>query len=172
MKSITPIHPRFMTHKTKFNLGQYKNCITLSLPSPRCFTSGEPIPFVLSFVFPKDPMLASLLGPTAQIHLSRQVTVSRNGGKANVQRDTCLSSAELRTLKEFREGVILLRGDIQAGTPGGEASWRLENVIEVQHEEIVEITTDYWGTLERELASVGGTPMPALGLAKSLRRDI
>lgn len=36
-------------------------------------------------------------------------------------------------------------------------SWRQE--MEVQ------LTTDLWGTLERELIATGGTPTPALALA-------
>lgn len=39
-----------------------------------------------------------------------------------------------------------------------------------QHEEILQIKTDHWGTLERELSSIG-TPTPALGLARMLRPD-
>lgn len=37
-----------------------------------------------------------------------------------------------------------------------------------RHEEPLRITTDFWGTLDRELASTGGTPTPALGLASEL----
>jgi hypothetical protein len=37
------------------------------------------------------------------------------------------------------------------------------------HEEVVEIATDNWGLLERELMSTGGTPTPALGLASDLQ---
>ncbi|KAG6833471.1 hypothetical protein H0H87_006043 [Tephrocybe sp. NHM501043] len=138
-------------------------------------------------------MLASLLGPTTKIHLLRRVILTGLGGGSMVQRDTCLSSAKLQTSKEFGEGVKWLRGDVQAGIPEGEASWKIEGVINVQyalrivvrppgglahhipsfqHEENVKITTDHWGTLERELASVGGIPMPALGLAKNLRHDM
>ncbi|KAG6832719.1 hypothetical protein H0H92_012291 [Tricholoma furcatifolium] len=169
---IIPIHPS--SHKIKFNLEPFKNSVILSLPSPQCFTSGELIPFTLSLVFPKDPVLASLMVPA--IHLLRRVNLRGIGGGALVQRDTPLSSADFQTSKEFTEGVKLLRGDIRAGTAGGEASWQIEDIIQVQyvlrvvvrppnglrdhipcfsHEEIVDLTTDHWGTLVREIASVG-----------------
>lgn len=42
----------------------------------------------------------------------------------------------------------------------------VDHIPTFSHEEILHITTDYWGTPDRELNSVGGTPTPALGLAK------
>lgn len=44
------------------------------------------------------------------------------------------------------------------------------HVPSFRHEEMLEVTTDYWGTVGRELNSTGGTPTPALGLARQLRR--
>ncbi|KAF5386881.1 hypothetical protein D9615_001685 [Tricholomella constricta] len=187
--ALAPAHSP--SGKGKFNLEQFGKCIHLSLPSPQCFTSGELIPFTLSLVFPKDPVLASLLAPTTQIHLFKRLIVRGKGGE-EIVRDTCISSAELRTSKKLTEGVRVFRGFIQAGAAGGEASWQIDNIIAVKyvlrailrppvglvdyipsfrHEEVLQIMTDYWGTLGRELISVGGLPTPALGLAKSLRRD-
>lgn len=39
-----------------------------------------------------------------------------------------------------------------------------------KHEEVVKITTDSWGILDRELSSMGGTPTPAIGLAANVRQ--
>ncbi|KAF8078141.1 hypothetical protein FPV67DRAFT_1775426 [Lyophyllum atratum] len=192
VKTVTLSPAYGPSNKAKLSLEQFSKCVNLSIPSPQCFTSGELIPFTLSLIFPKEPVLASLLAPTAQIHLLKRLLVRVKGSEGLIQRDTCISTAELRTSKEFTEGVRMLRGFIQAGTGGEEASWQIEDVIEIQYvlrtilrppdslvdhipsfrnEEVLQITTDYWGTLDRELSSVGGTPTPALGLARSLRRD-
>lgn len=178
VKTVTLSPTYHASSKVKYNSEQFNKCVNLSLPSPQCFTSGELIPFTLSLVFPKDPVLASLLVPNTQIHLLKRLIVRAKRSQELIQRDTCISSAELCTSKEFAEGVRLLRGNIRAGTAGGEASWRVEDIIEVQyvlrailrppdglieyipsfqHEEVLQIMTDYWGTLGRELSSLGGT---------------
>lgn len=40
-----------------------------------------------------------------------------------------------------------------------------------RHEEVLKVTTDSWGILDRELSSMGGTPTPAIGLAANIRRS-
>jgi hypothetical protein len=42
-----------------------------------------------------------------------------------------------------------------------------DNCPSFEHDEMVQLTTDPWGTLERELIATGGLPMPALALAPS-----
>jgi hypothetical protein len=37
-------------------------------------------------------------------------------------------------------------------------------------DEVLRVTTDSWGILDRELSSMGGTPTPAIGLAANIRR--
>ncbi|GLB35143.1 hypothetical protein LshimejAT787_0207080 [Lyophyllum shimeji] len=160
--SMSPAYPP--CSKNKFSLELSDKCVNLSLPSPPCFTSGELIPFTLSLVFPKDPVLASALVSKTQVHLLKRLIVRAKNGEELIQRDTFISSADLRTSKEFTEGVLLFRGTIQAGTAGGEASWQIEDIVQVQyvlraflrppdglvehiasfrHEEIVQLTTDY-----------------------------
>lgn len=43
----------------------------------------------------------------------------------------------------------------------------VDHIPSFRHEEGVQIMTDYWGVPGREVTSVGGTPTPALGLARS-----
>ena len=40
-----------------------------------------------------------------------------------------------------------------------------------QHEEVVEIATDLWGSQGREILSIGGPTPPALGLVRGDRLD-
>ncbi|KAJ3739311.1 hypothetical protein DFH05DRAFT_1407556 [Lentinula detonsa] len=106
-----------------------------------------------------------------------------------VVRRWVLSSGHLETRSEYSEGVYLLRGWISAGELGRGCSWqvgrigRLQYFLEVEiaspasmedhipafHlEKEVEITTDCWETMNRELQSMGGVPTPALGLERCL----
>jgi hypothetical protein len=39
-----------------------------------------------------------------------------------------------------------------------------EKVPEFLHEETIQLTTDQWGSIDRELRAMGGVPTPALGL--------
>lgn len=85
----------------------------------------------------------------------------------------------------------MLSGIIPAGTAGREYSWAMDGVVDVQyfvralvcppviisrhvpsyfHEEKIEMTTDPWGTRERELIATGGVPAPALGLACNIEK--
>ncbi|KAJ3993482.1 hypothetical protein F5050DRAFT_1577553 [Lentinula boryana] len=106
-----------------------------------------------------------------------------------VVRRWVLTSGHLETRSEYSEGVYLLRGWISAGELGRGCSWqvgrigRLQYFLEVEiaspasmedhipafHlEKEVEITTDCWETMNRELQSMGGVPTPALGLERCL----
>ncbi|KAL0574588.1 hypothetical protein V5O48_007373 [Marasmius crinis-equi] len=89
---------------------------------------------------------------------------------------------------EYNEGVSVLRGCIETGEAGTQCSWRLGNYASIRyvlrvtvhppehfagalpsftHEVPLELSTDQWGTLQRELSSMGGVPTPALGLTKN-----
>ncbi|KAL0059159.1 hypothetical protein AAF712_014131 [Marasmius tenuissimus] len=89
---------------------------------------------------------------------------------------------------EYEEGVAMLRGSVETGDAGSQCSWRLGAYASVEfvlrasiqpperfadvlpsfeHEEILELSTDLWGTLQRELSSMGGVPTPAVGLRKN-----
>lgn len=101
-----------------------------------------------------------------------------------------VTTGHLETLSEYSEGVYLLRGWISAGELGRGCSWQLGHLaqlqyfleIEINSPELmeehlpvfsltkeVEIMTDGWETMNRELRSTGGIPTPALGLARCLQ---
>ncbi|KAJ8456431.1 hypothetical protein ONZ45_g18723 [Pleurotus djamor] len=168
----------------------FSKSVFFSLPSPRCFASGEPIPFTLSFVFPDDPFLATVYTKNIRIILVKRVQLWRKGVPEPIIRDTTLASAHLRFINEYSEGITLLRGSVRAGAEGKECSWCVKGVAEThyilrlminapsnladhlpsfKYDVPLELTTDSWGTLERELTATGGTPTPALGLANNLR---
>lgn len=42
------------------------------------------------------------------------------------------------------------------------------HIPDFKHEEIVDLTTDHWGALDRELNSTGGVPTPALGMVSRM----
>ncbi|KAF9452844.1 hypothetical protein P691DRAFT_148967 [Macrolepiota fuliginosa MF-IS2] len=192
--SLTPYHPIVGKSKPKrstSSLDNFGQCAFLSLPHPQCYASGQIIPFTLSLVFPDDPALGQLLTRSIRIQLLRRVSVWKRGSDL-MQRDTLVSVATLRYGREYREGIIFLKGEVQAGDPGKEVSWALDGVAEVQyvlrvtlkpptnligsipcfkHEEVLKLTTDSWGILDRELSSTGGTPTPAIGLATGIRRS-
>ncbi|KAJ4477444.1 hypothetical protein J3R30DRAFT_219612 [Lentinula aciculospora] len=100
-----------------------------------------------------------------------------------------LTSGHLETRSEYSEGVYLLRGWISAGELGRGCSWKVGQIAQLQYfleveiaspaamedhipafrlEKEIEITTDCWEMMNRELQSMGGIPTPALGLERSL----
>ncbi|KAJ3976116.1 hypothetical protein EV361DRAFT_885082 [Lentinula raphanica] len=100
-----------------------------------------------------------------------------------------LTSGHLETRSEYSEGVYLLRGWISAGELGRGCSWQVGQIGRLQYflvveiaspasmedhipafhlEKEIEITTDCWETMNRELQSTGGIPTPALGLERGL----
>ncbi|EKM82854.1 hypothetical protein AGABI1DRAFT_68854 [Agaricus bisporus var. burnettii JB137-S8] len=188
---LTPFHPDFGKSKSnESSLDNFTSRVFLSLPYPLCFSSGQIIPFTMSLAFPDDPFLALALRGN-RIELFRRLNVWKKGSSEVLQRDDIVSSSALKFGREYSEGVWLLRGDIKAGDQGKEVSWILDGVAEVQyvlrvilrpsinllgsvpcfkHEEVVKITTDSWGILDRELSSMGGTPTPAIGLAANVRQ--
>lgn len=90
------------------------------------------IPFTLSLIFPDQPVLAKLLTKNIRIQLLKRIMVWRKGLLDAAQRDILISTAQLRHNKEYSEGVILLKGVIQAGNEGLESSWKLDEVAEVR----------------------------------------
>lgn len=63
-----------------------------------------------------------------RVQLLRRLQIAKGALAETIQRDTVISSLQVRHAKEYTEGVNILRGSIEAGTAGGESSWRLEDV--------------------------------------------
>ncbi|KAJ3813688.1 hypothetical protein EV368DRAFT_45971 [Lentinula lateritia] len=169
-----------------------KHSIFFSIPAPQSFASGEPIPFFLSLVFPDSPAQAALYTKTITVTLMKQLTV--RSAKSPLRKlfsrsKSRLTSGHLETRSEYSEGVYLLRGWISAGELGRGCSWTVGQIARLQYflvveiaspawmedhipsfhlEKEIEITTDCWETMNRELQSMGGVPTPALGLERCL----
>ncbi|KAF9058572.1 hypothetical protein BDP27DRAFT_1343326 [Rhodocollybia butyracea] len=100
-----------------------------------------------------------------------------------------LKTGRLETCSEYSEGVHLLWGSIDAGYLGQGCSWKVGHLAQLQYffeieidapahmedhlpsfklQKVVELTTDCWETMNRELQSTGGLPAPALGLGRCL----
>jgi hypothetical protein len=167
----------------------------LSIPVPSTFTAGQDIPFMVSLSFPSSPHLAALLSSTPEVQLFKRVGVYRKSGPGDIrpvaERCTLVSTATIRRTSGWAEGMVVLKGDIQAGDAGSESSWVLRDAAHVQyflritlraphslakhipsyvHEEPIDLCTSSWGSLEREMASSGGTTTPAVTLTANLRK--
>jgi hypothetical protein len=174
-----------------------------SLPTPLSFTSGSQIPFTVGLTFPAQPHVSKLLSKCVRVGLYKRLSCSSGSpvpaagrlGKdsssltsADAHREWLLASGELKFLNEYKEGLALLRGFVDAGEAGKECSWKLGDTAEATYvlramlvppknmqehlpsfkfETQVELTTDVFGSLEREVASTG-VSMPALGLVSCL----
>ncbi|KAF5357553.1 hypothetical protein D9757_012361 [Collybiopsis confluens] len=290
----SPSSPR--AKRTSVGLESFRNSLFLSVPTPQSFASGERIPFLLSLVFPNNPVQTAMYTENIRVSLIKQLTVrpvksslrklfsisrSKTSGRNSNPKmfaarassssasllslspsssasrldlrnesgagssdtdshslsdggDCCSSSSSvhsshdsehsipaaadtassefdpdmylspvttrwtlttgyLETRSEYSEGVYVLRGWISAGELGRGCSWRVGQLARLQYflrvetspsqersgggalekhlpsfvlEKEVEITTDCWETVDRELSSMGGLPTPALGLAR------
>ncbi|KAJ3823162.1 hypothetical protein F5880DRAFT_1482746 [Lentinula raphanica] len=187
-----PLSPRWSSASSHSKqpltgLENFQNSVFFSIPAPQSFASGEPIPFFLSLVFPNSPAQASLYAKTITVTLMKQLTLDAYGPP--VVRRWKLTSGHLETRSEYSEGVYLLRGWISAGELGRGCSWQVGQIGRLQYflvveiaspasmedhipafhlEKEIEITTDCWETMNRELQSTGGIPTPALGLERGL----
>ncbi|TFK54809.1 hypothetical protein OE88DRAFT_1623460 [Heliocybe sulcata] len=175
--------------------------LTVTLPSPLCYTAGEGIPVLLTMTCRHAPMHNKLLLPNIDIQLVRQTMIWLKGGSSRLSglgqyvsiRDTSLSRATLCHLDEGDEGVSQLHYRLNAGKCGGESSWAVSKAIYVSYyievnikpPEVaskylpsyrrniaVQLTTDHWGTQDTEMLAMDGLPVPALGLAHEGRETL
>ncbi|KAL4250431.1 hypothetical protein ABKN59_003339 [Abortiporus biennis] len=158
--------------------------IHLLIPSPSCFTSGDCIPLSLSIMCPHAPAIPKLLTPNVGVFLVKKKKMWISQGREISVKEVLVSKATEFRMGDLREGTRYLTMEMQAGEPGYESSWMLDGSVGVeyairviirppcyakhlpafQHDEPVELTTDQFGSLERELLTMNGVPTPALGL--------
>ncbi|KAI0080600.1 hypothetical protein K474DRAFT_1682558 [Panus rudis PR-1116 ss-1] len=157
----------------------------LHVPFPTCFASGSIIPVALSIDCPSAPAISQLICPNVGLFLVRRKKLWIDGNRGISVREQLVNSATTFRMMETGEGARYLMFDLTAGEPGTEHSFKVDESIEVQHfirvivrppshvkqlpvwqhDEVVELTTDQHGTLERELLAMDGIPTPALGIA-------
>ncbi|KAG7443550.1 uncharacterized protein BT62DRAFT_316680 [Guyanagaster necrorhizus] len=162
----------------------FHDAIFFSLPST-IFVSGERIPFSVSLDTIKHPLLSQVLDKNIYVTLVNRVSLwSAAASSKPVYSERQIASGSVKSRHEC-QGRVLLRGFIQAGCAGKENSWCLEGIASVtyilrvyatmpkhlvgkvptfHHETVITLTTDEWGTSQRELKTMGGIPTPALGL--------
>ncbi|KAI0646901.1 hypothetical protein C8Q79DRAFT_593917 [Trametes meyenii] len=163
--------------------------ITLTMPTSKCFASGDTIPLSLKIECPRSPALAKLLSYNAHLSLLKRQKAWVSLGRQVSVREHLLSRADAYLADDSREGTAYLRLELQAGETGRECSWRVEGVVAVEHvirlvifppehvknfpayrcEVPVTLTTDQYGTLQSELTAMSGVPFPALGLSDPSR---
>lgn len=98
----------------------------------KCFASGDTIAILLKIESPRSPALVKLLSHNAHLSLvKRQKTWISLGAQISI-REQCLSRAELYLADDSQEGVAYLRLEVQAGEPGRETSWRVEDSVAVE----------------------------------------
>ncbi|TFK81690.1 hypothetical protein K466DRAFT_591078 [Polyporus arcularius HHB13444] len=158
--------------------------ISFTMPSGRCYASGEMIPVSMRIHCPRSPALARMLSHNAHLSIvKRQKTWISLGAQISI-RESLLSRADVYLADESQEGTAYLRLEVQAGEAGRECSWRIKDCVAVEHvirlvvlppshlrdfpvfkhEVPVTLTTDQYGSLQSEMLALGGVPFPALGL--------
>jgi len=158
--------------------------VQVYLPEPSVFASGEPIPLALSIECPTSPAIPKLLSGNIGVFLIKRKKVWINEGRQISVREMVVEKVGEFRVNSMQEGTMYLSTELPAGHHGAECSWGIlghmvvEYVIRVivrpppyanhlptfKHDEVVQLCTDSYGTLARELLTMDGTPMPALGL--------
>ncbi|KAK0446874.1 hypothetical protein EV421DRAFT_231379 [Armillaria borealis] len=163
--------------------GSFHDVIFISLPSTG-FASGNRIPFSVSLDTAKHPLLSQVLDENIHVTLVNRASLWSSARAKPICSERQMASGSVNSRRES-QGKVFLRGSIQAGCAGRESSWRLGGVASVEyilrvyvtvpkhllgkmpafrHETVITLTTDEYGTLQRELKTMGGVPTPALGL--------
>lgn len=106
--------------------------VQFTMPSSRCFASGETIPVSMKIHCPRSPALAKLLSHNAHLSIvKRQKTWISLGAQISI-RESLLSRADLYLADESQEGTAYLRLEVQAGEAGRECSWRVKDCVAVE----------------------------------------
>ncbi|OJT08684.1 hypothetical protein TRAPUB_410 [Trametes pubescens] len=163
--------------------------ISLTMPTSKCFASGDTVPLSLKISCPRSPALAQLLSHNVHLYLIKRQKAWVSLGRQVSIRELLLSRAEVYLVDDSQEGTAYLRMELQAGEAGRECSWRVEGTVAVEHvirlvifppehvknfpvyrcEVPVTLTTDQYGTQQSELLAMSGVPFPALGLSDPSR---
>lgn len=185
--SLSSMTPQRVDSKNVYRLlcpfSSFHDTIFLALTSTD-FASGNRIPFTISLDISKHPLLSQILDENIYVTLVNKICLWSSANLNPISSERQISSGSVNSRLDS-QGKVFLRGSIQAGRAGKESSWRLEGVASMEyilrvhvtmpkhllgkmptfrHEAAITITTDEYGTLQRELKTMGGIPTPALGL--------
>ncbi|KAI0048210.1 hypothetical protein FA95DRAFT_1558230 [Auriscalpium vulgare] len=162
--------------------------VELFIPAHTTFSSGSTIPLKMTFTCAQSPAIAKLLTPSTEVRFLKRTFARVQGvsgtGVVISGRELILAKGVLIDADNSQEGVAVAYFDLQAGETGKEQSWRINDALEVtyfirvsirssggttnymptfSHDEPVHISTEPWGTRDRE-ALQGGASTPAIGM--------
>ncbi|KAI0038644.1 hypothetical protein FA95DRAFT_1529052 [Auriscalpium vulgare] len=162
--------------------------VELFIPAHTTFSSGSTIPLKMTFTCAQSPASAKLLTPSTEVRLLKRTLARVQGvsgtGVVNGGRELIVATGVLIEADNSQEGVSVAYFDLQAGETGKEQSWRINGELEVayfirvsirssggttnylptfSHDELVQISTEPWGTRDREELQ-GGASAPAIGM--------
>lgn len=151
--------------------------------------SGSRIPLLIDISSSKAPEMVTAVSELIRIEMRRNIAIwhGRSGRKAiDAHHSRVISTAKrMRAFEGVDGGYMRLEFSLQAGIEGKECSWAVDGLVSIQysiflslrdstneeiqlpqitHDEPIQITTDDYGVVERQLASTGGLSLPALGL--------
>ncbi|TCD65417.1 hypothetical protein EIP91_002716 [Steccherinum ochraceum] len=183
--ALNPVWPSCATQEAK-----EKDLATVQalFPEPPEFASGETIPLALYISCPNSPAIPKLLSDNIGVFLIKRKKVWINEGRHISIREIIVEKVKELRVNSMLEGVLYLTMDLQAGEHGAECSWGIPGYMTVEYvvriivrppayashlpvykcDEVIRICTDSYGRLSRELLTMDGTPMPALGLTNLL----
>lgn len=124
--------------------------------------AGKEASFEAQGVVSVEYVIRVRLGPPTTQHVS-------SSPKEGVDAPSSQSSTPAPKEQEAGEDVEEIDREDDASSPAPGTASEEQNVDwstapSFVYEHRVQLTTDIWGTAERELASLGGEPVPALGL--------
>lgn len=106
--------------------------LQLTMPTSKCFASGDTIPLSLKISCPRSPALAQLLSHNAHLCLVKRQKAWVSLGRQVSVRELLLSRAEVYLADDSEEGTAYLRMELQAGEAGRECSWHVDGTVAVE----------------------------------------
>ncbi|OBZ75655.1 hypothetical protein A0H81_04477 [Grifola frondosa] len=107
--------------------------ISLALPSPACFASGDTIPLSICILCPYSPALAELLTYNIGLFLIRRKKTWVSAGRQVAVSEQMVSRAAVFLVDGSQEGTAHLRLELRAGEHGRECSWQVDKTVAVEH---------------------------------------
>ncbi|KAI0273823.1 hypothetical protein BC834DRAFT_231787 [Gloeopeniophorella convolvens] len=169
--------------------------VQFSFPSGVTHASGHPIPLRVSIHSNGAPALAKLLIQGVEVQVIRRMVAWSESGHVAGGRENVICKGTLIETDTSQEGSAVSYHEVVPGEPGSEQSWVFTGVAEVayfirvaiacpkgtvnfiptyKHIARIQVSSEPWGTRERELLQFGGVSAPAIrmGHARSELRPV
>ncbi|KAH8108156.1 hypothetical protein BXZ70DRAFT_1003557 [Cristinia sonorae] len=158
--------------------------VELFLPDSPVFAAGDLIPLGLRIRCHSSPAIPKLLSGNIGVFLVKRKKVWVSEGRQISVKELAVGRVSDLHVNSMVEGAMYLTMELQAGEVGTELSWSVPGFIDVEYiirvivrppayakhlpvfkrDEVIQLCTDPYGSLTRELLTMDGTPTPALGL--------